>query len=57
VAWSEVAGTRSGSPYFSVLARKGAKEKPKIQVNSGLWNQVLLGRVINAVASRITTAQ
>jgi hypothetical protein len=55
VAWSEVAGTRNGSPYFCVLARKGVKEKPKIQVNSGLWNQVLLGRVINAIASRITT--
>jgi hypothetical protein len=53
VAWSEVAGTRNGSPFFSVLARKGTKEKPKIQVNAGQWNQVLLGRVISAIASRI----
>jgi hypothetical protein len=53
VAWSEVAGTRNGSPFFSVLARRGTKEKPKIQVNAGLWNQVLLGRVINAIASQI----
>jgi hypothetical protein len=55
VAWSEVAGTRNGSPFFSVLARKGLKETPKIQVNPGLWNQVLLGRVITAIASRIAT--
>ena len=53
VAWADVAGTRIGSPFFSVLARKGTREKPKIQVNAGQWNQVLLGRVISAIASRI----
>jgi hypothetical protein len=51
VLWSEVAGTRNGSPYFSVLARKGTKETAKIQVNTGQWNQVLLNRVINAIAA------
>lgn len=46
IAWPEVAGTQIRQSYFCVLARAGAKTKPKIQILRDGWNVVLLPRVI-----------
>jgi hypothetical protein len=53
VRWSEVAGTREKHPYLWVQARRGEKTKSALMIMNGIYNAVLVPRVVSSLAARM----